>query len=425
MKLVISAAHRDILLPVFANIDIRYPNSIATLLVDSVLKTLTIISGQKPTYAYCTIPLAPESTGLQSVGFSVKGGYISELPPYFPINDNICLDVEISDSKAKSIKFVYIYRQDNDNLKESGIRNYRCEEIDKQQANYLDEIMSRPMTKISTNTGLAICNAAKLHIPFELIEIHPDENKIKVQRNGIIEETKLPYHIELPTELVFNQAVGDKLRWMCQQPGVKEIQIAQQGEEFILKTSSTAVTCELAGIENFYSKMPKTIKQIKYIIVDFHSIKEIINKYRNNLQVKKFDNAILYVDNEYVGVAFVDDCLKSLFTIRVVEIEQTVMTSGYLMFRFSMQMFVNTKLCKLIKPDRAKLSIIENGNGEFSLGMHQSIHGTSPTDIIPIEKDAYHYPTVKQMRDELIIEVTKAKARVTHEAQQDMFGYGN
>lgn len=333
----------------------------------------------------------------------------------------------MSNGKAKFVEFLVIRQSRKSREAKVGIRRCRCEDADKHQANYLNGIASTPMTTISSNTAFAIYEEANAHIPYEFFEIKPDDKKVKVQRNGVIEETVLPDHIKLTIELAFNQAVGDKMRWMCQQPGVKEIQIAQQGEELILKTANTAVTCDLTGIESFYSKTPKPIKQIKYFIASLHEIKEIIRECQNHPQAKKFDNAILYLDNKLAVIAFIDDSLEFEDVITDKEIEQTEMTTGYLMFRFSMRKLVSMKISNLITASSVKLSIIDNGNGEFSLGIYQSLKQALPTNEIPLEKDEYLYPREKQLREKLIIAATKAKikARETHEAQQDMFGYGN
>ncbi|TCN77356.1 hypothetical protein [Shewanella fodinae] len=420
MKLVIPIEELSVLKTAVENIDTKYQYCRVSFIVNPAEKTLTILTGQKPTNACCTVPLAPESTALQATQFSIDGGFLKDL-----MNDSasskkdMVLDIEMTGSAAKWFEVLFLTPGFENQGGHSSVRRWRCKAADKQQLNYLGDIQSRPTNKFSPNTGKAICEEAIANLPFEFFEINKDKRQARTLRNGVIEETKLPEHIKLPFDVVLNPTAATLLSTLCDEPGVDVIEMAQQGEEITFKTQRQAITCIMTGIENFYHKNSLIFTEKQCLFVSFYTFRKMVRKWLNNKEIRKADEAILYIDDSTLAIFAVNEEFQFGDIIPVFSIDPKAAGFNCCMFRFKAQTILKTKIKNMIESSKIKISIVEDGKGGTLLRTYHSPKNELKTDSFYITPDEHQLPTVQMLLKKLI----EVEGKQRKEAQQDMFDF--
>jgi hypothetical protein len=89
MKMIIPRNKKELLKNITENIDTRYADSSATVLINKKERSLTLVTGQKPLFAHCVFILDKRSTNLKDSTFSIDGSYAKQLPYYFASNQDI------------------------------------------------------------------------------------------------------------------------------------------------------------------------------------------------------------------------------------------------------------------------------------------------------------------------------------------------
>jgi hypothetical protein len=420
MKLVIPFKERSVLKPVLDNIDTKYQYCRVSFIVNPSEKALTIITGQKPTNACCTLPLAPGSTALQATEFSISGSYVKELMNGSASSkQDIVLDIEMAGREAVWCEVLFLTPGFEDQGGHSCIRRWRCKAADEQQLRYQGDVQSRPTNKILPFNAMALCEEVNTNLPLELFVTNKDKQLISILRNDAIEEIKLPDHIKLSFDLALNQTAADLLSILCKEPGLDVIEVAQQGEELTFKTQKQAITCNLTGIENFYQKSALTFTEKQSLRVCFYTFREKLRKWLSNNEIRKADEAVLYIDDSTLAIFAINEEFQFGDIIPVFDIGPKVAGFNCCMFRFKAQTILKTKITGMVEASSIKISIVDDGKGGTYLGTYQSLKNQSPTDMFYLVPDEHQLLTVQMLLKKMI----ELEGKQRREAQLDMFAF--
>lgn len=420
MKLVILSENLQTAITMMANIDTSQQNSSVSFIVDKPTKTLTVISGQHPKLAFCNLKLDNQSTALQAVQFSIEGSFCKQLfNECLRDKDSLILDIEMESSSPKHLEVIRSFNRRTDKIDSIGVYRCRCEKIDNKHLAFQNESKSLPTQKLSKSTAEAIVYEATGHLPFQYIELNHNKECVRIQRNGEIEESKLPDHINLSCDIVLNSAATELLEQLCREPDIETIEIAQQGEDLTLKTNNQTVTCLLAGVEEFYDKVTSSHIAKKSIVLNWYNLKGLFNAWLANKCINKADDAIFYIDDTCFALFALNEPIEFGEIFPVKEISPSAADFDAHLFSFHPREVSKLKIHYMVDAIDTKLTIMAAENGEYSLAIYQSLKDKLATYSIPIQKAEYHMPTVQK----LLKKMKNGKTTKLKEDQQDLFGY--
>lgn len=418
MKIIISKEKKQLLKNTTIHIDTSYSDSLATVLINKNERSLTLITGQKPLFAYCVFILDKDSTNLKDKQFSIDGSYIKQLPHYFASEQDIELSFQTSSAGSSFIELIQVDHKDN----EATLRRCECKDAFKEHITYLKKSNQLQTTTVSKAVIERAIFESAGHMPYEFIELDSDKRHIRIQRDGKVEEKYLPKDIKLPISIVMTQKITHKLIDFCTAISGNEIEIAQQGELLTFKAGESSITSSLAGLSEFYTKAPEKAKTLRYVELNFYEFKaELSHCFKEYGVIKKANNALLYLSDKKAAIAVFTEPYKFFHTITVSKIDNKKDNANSL-FRFSPKDLLNIKIKDLIAAKSTRLEIIEYSNGEIKLGVYYTLEDKLPCLSIPIEKDESQLPKVLTMLESLEKKQTTTQYK-KQEVQDDLFNF--
>tara|TARA_R110000751_G_scaffold106901_2_gene203071 strand:- start:282 stop:1562 length:1281 start_codon:yes stop_codon:yes gene_type:complete len=418
MKMIIPRNKKELLKNITENIDTRYADSSATVLINKKERSLTLVTGQKPLFAHCVFILDKRSTNLKDTTFSIDGSYAKQLPYYFASNQDIELGFQTSSTNSSFIELFQIGLKDN----QATLRRCECSDTFKEHLTYLEDNKKLPTTIVSKSVIERIVFESTEHMPFELCELDKKHQRIRVQRDGKVEDKHLPNDIELPISMVMTPEITKQLTDLCYSTNSNEIEIAQQGELLIFKVNEGSVTSSVAGLNEFHTKTPEKTQTLQYAELDFHAFKkELRHCFIAYGVIKKANDAMLYLSNEEAAIAVFTGPYKFVYRVTVSKVSSEKSNNGSL-YRFSPRDLLSIKIKDLIGATSTRLEIIKYQNGELKLGVYYSLEDKLPYRSIAIEKNESELPSVLAMLESF----NKNQGNTQHEkqeVQEDLFAF--
>lgn len=418
MKIIIPKEKKQLLKNTTINIDTRYADSLATVLINKKERSLTLVTGQKPLFAHCVLILDKSSTNLKDTQFSIDGSYAKQLSHYFASEQDIELSFQASSASSSFIELIQTGSKDG----EATLRRCECSDASEEHLNYLKDNKQLPTTIVSKAAIERIVFESTEHMPFEFCEIDKEQQRIRVQRDGKVEDKHLPNDIKLPISMVMTPEITQQLTDLCDNTSGNEIEIAQQGELLTFKAGEGAVTCSVAELSEFHSKVPEKTQTLQDVELDFYAFKaELKHCFKAYGVIKKANDALLYLSDKKAAIAVFTEPYKFVHPITVSNIGSKKGNVSSL-FRFSPKDLLNIKIKDLIGARSTRLEIIKHDNGELKLGVYYSKEDKLPYCSIPIEKDESQLPHVLALLEELYQNQGDTNTQsIKQEVQKDLF----
>lgn len=406
MKVVIPAAQRHILKSVLDCIDTSYLDSTVCWIIDKTEKTLTVISGQKPCYALCTIHLDAKSPHIKDTQFAIDGSVCKQLLNYFPLStDDVVLDIEMSGSQAKVVEIMDTSALHQKRKGSVGLCRCNCQEVTRGHLSYLEGNSARPMTKIPKATIQSIIQVANmLSPPFDLLEFNKSLPFVRVQRDCEIEEKALPSQFKVTLDLVLTPGARDVLSELCKGPLVEDIGIAQQGEELTFRTTQRIITCSVSGAEFFTQNNSDRPSPKKFFVINLNGFINILKKWTDNHKlIKKADDVILYLDDANISAFSLTGPFKFDYPLDVYNHKTIDSDCQCQIFHFSIRELLQYKSKKLTAATKTKIVLLQQKDGKFKLGIYSNFSEKYPKYSIAIEKAEHYLPTIQEMHKTLMV----------------------
>lgn len=416
MKLIILCIKKVLLKNITENIDTRYADNSATVLINKKERALTLVTGQKPLFAHCVLKLDKRSTGLKDTHFSIDGSYAKQLSHYFASEQDIELSFQASSAGSSFIELIQTGSKNGQAI----LRRCKCSDASEEHLTYLKDNAQLPTATISKAAIERIVFESTEHMPFEFCEMDKEQQRIRIQRDGKVEDKHLPNDIKLPISMVMTPEITQQLTDLCDNTGGNEIEIAQQGELLTFKTGEGAVTCSVAGLSEFHSKVPEKTQTLQDVELDFYVLKaELQHCFKAYGVIKKANDALLYLSDKKAAIAVFTGPYKFVHPITVSNIGSKKDNVSSL-FRFSPKDLLNIKIKDLIGARSTRLEIIKHENGELKLEVYYSKEDKLPYCSIPIEKDESQLPKVLTMLESLENKQTTTQHKKPN-VQEDLF----
>lgn len=420
MKIIIDSAKTALLKNITENIDTRYADSLATILISKKEGSITFVTGKPPLCSHCTFILDASSTHVKDAQFSIDGSFAKQLPNYFSSNEDIKLSVHTLSSSAVSIELIHSDTKSN----EDALRRCECITVCETHLTYLKESAQRPTYTVSKASIERVVHESSELMPFEFLEMNVDKQHCRIQRDGDIEEVNLPHNLKLPASLILTEEINSKLDNLCKTTEGDVIEFVQQGELLTFKTPETTLTYSLAGVEEYLSKKPLKFINEKHVVVNFYELKgEVSHCSAEYKTIKQADSALLYLSGNEAVIAFITPPYKFVHPITVTKTCSKTKNSESL-YRFSPKALLGCKISNLIQARSTRLDILKYENGERKLGVYFSLESKLPHRTISIEKDESQLPIVVALLEELNqSQADKNTLSKKQEVQEDLFGY--
>ncbi|PNH94625.1 hypothetical protein [Vibrio diazotrophicus] len=424
MKIIIPSHKRTNFELLSQSIDPHYANCVVTIVTDKAEKSITFVTGEYPLCSQFTFVADERSTHIKDKQFSIDGSFTKQIINYFGKEQDIELNFESTNSGRMYVQLFDSTSLSIDEYQNPALRRCQCGDVLDKHLTYLLDNQQRPTTTTSKALMERILYEAKDHLPFEFIELDKDNQYIRVQRQGEIEDKSLPNDLKLPLSLVLTPETTQQMTELCQITSGSEIEIAQQGEALTFKTPECTLTCSLAGVEEFYRKKPDPIVTLLYFIVNLFTLKgeleHCISKY--NL-IKKANEAFLYLSKDKAAIAFLTEPYEFVHPIHVFEVGSGDSKSG-LLLRFSPKDLKDMKIKNSLEARKTRLNIFKTSRGELKLGVYYSLEDKLPYTTIAVEESDIHLKKVLAMI-ESIEENLGDKTFGSIEQQSDLFGFGD
>lgn len=423
MKFVIPAEKRSLITTLCQHIDTHYDDSAVSIIVNKQSQSLTLVSGREPLYAQCTFILDEGSTSLKDKQFAIDGSFAKQLLHYFPdVNEPMCLNLESSASGVTYLELLDKSPLSQGPLSKAALRRCLCHEVVTEHVTYLEDNRHRPTTTTSKAVIERILHEAEEHLPFEFMELNKEQQHLRIQRNGEVEDKSLPLDMKLPLSIVLTAESTEQMTKLCRMTSSNEIEIAQQGEAVTFKTPECTLTCSLAGIEAFYQKKPDPITPLNYFVVDVYAFKdEIRHCLKEYGKIKQSNDALLYLGEDEAAICVLTEPYEFVHPIHVHDVGQSTHSHGGSLFRFAPRDLLKSKIKDLTNAKKTKLVLFETSRGELNLGMYYTTEDQLPFDRIPIEKDNRNLSKVLKMMAKVIDAQHEQPQKM--EKQQDLFGF--
>lgn len=415
MKIIIPNNKRALLKNITENIDTHYSDSSATVLINKKERSLTLITGKKPLFAHCVFALDKRSTNLKDTQLSIDGSYAKQLPDYFALEQDIELSFQTSSANSSFIELIQIFPR----YEQATLRRCECNDALKEHITYLKSNNKLPTTIVSKPVIERIIYESTEHMPFELCEMNHEQQRIRVQRDGKVEDKHLPSDIKLPISMVMTPKITQQLTDLCAITSSKEIEIAQQGELLTFKADEGAVTCSVAGLYEFHAKSPEKTKTLQYVELNFYEFKaELRHCFKKYDVIKKANDALLYLNDKEVAIAVLTEPYEFVHPISTSKVSGE--KSNDSLYHFSPKDLLNIKIKDLTVATSIRLEVIKYPNGKLKLGVYYSLEDKLPYHSISIERD-----DSQQQKVLSILEGLKKKESTSQhkkeEAQGDLF----
>lgn len=424
MTIVIPANMRCLLEILCQRIETHYQECAVSIIINKDERTIHFIAGPSPLSAKCSIIVDQSSTGLRTVNFSIDGSFAKQLIHYFLDDQNIELTFPVDRKGQTFIELVDSTDLSIDRFQTSALRRCQCHNVLEEHLIYLADRQHSPCTTVSKATLEHIAYEANAHLPFEFIELNKEQQHIRIQRQGVVEDKSLPRHIKLPNSFVFTEETAKQIAQLCKVTLSNEIEIAQHGEVITLNTPECSISCSLAGVEEFFRKKPTPSHLLKYVALNLFAFKqEIEHCFKHYPRIRKENIAFLYVANNTAAIAVMTEPYEFIHPIHVFEVVEKENNSGSL-FRFSPRDLEKIRIKNSLEAQKTRLDIIKNSQGQLSLNVYYSLQDTLPYDTIPLEKDEGYLNKVIAMLAS-IEQKHSIQAPKSIEAQGELFHFGD
>lgn len=420
MNIIIPANKRSLLESLSQGIDTHFANCVVTVLVNKTQNTITFINGQLPLCDHYTFMLDERSISLKNKHFSLDASFTKQLINYFIQGEDIKLEFEIQPSGTMFLEVLDRSTRLKDELQSTALRRCQCSAPSDEHLTYWANTPKCPTTKTSKATIERIVYEAHKNLPFEYLQLNKEENYVRIQRQGVVEDKALPLDMKLPVSMVLTPDTTMQMTKLCQMTSGNEIEIAQQGETITFKTPECTLTCSLAGVEEFYQKKTVPIQALKYVALNLFTLKKELNHcVKEYSQIKKADEFLLYIGDEKAAIAVLIPPYAFTKLIHVFEVGESKTNVGSL-FRFSPKELEGVRVKNLQEATKTRLDIFETALGELKLGVYYSLEDNLPYTTISIERDERQLDSVLKMIKDLEEKQTDNNSTIK-EKQQDLF----
>lgn len=255
---------------------------------------------------------------------------------------------------------------------------------------FIDSDIQRDYQTISKSTCQNLIHEIKPHSPFQMIEFEPETKELKIMRQGKVATSKTNLNIDLGHSFISSEPGVEMLGHMIENTADKDIQIRQENDRLIIKTSEQCSALSLEGLDEFKQKMADTLNVLSTFTVDISPFNAEVEELRKYLDVRSQDVAYFVLQKEdsfLVAQVEKETHTKPIETHTKPIVVSNLSMSGYdqIIVQIHLKPFIDLKILNFIEMKEMKITIYKNDRLETYMGFFDEARKDLPAQSLAVE----------------------------------------
>ncbi|MEZ8105663.1 hypothetical protein [Vibrio cortegadensis] len=248
---------------------------------------------------------------------------------------------------------------------------------------FIDSDAQRDYQTISKSTCQSLIHEIKPHSPFQMIEFEPETKELKIMRQGKVATSKTNLNIDLGHSFISSEPGVEMLGHMIENTADKDIQIRQENDRLIIKTSEQCSALSLEGLDEFKQKMADTLDVFSTFTVDISPFNAEVRALRSYHDVRSQDVAYFVLQKEDSFLFAQTEEKKHTKPI----LESNLSMPGYdqIIVQFHLKPFLDLKISNITEMKEMKVTIYKNDRLETYMGFFDEARKDLPTQSLSVE----------------------------------------
>ncbi|MGO2318404.1 MAG: hypothetical protein ACTH6O_05445 [Vibrio toranzoniae] len=256
---------------------------------------------------------------------------------------------------------------------------------------------------LATDSACVMMEMAETYRPFDSFEI--TEKQVVIDRDKTLLPFDLPEEIKPDCHLLLNKDSVDQLTHLCTTTDAPTIEIHTDDERAMFSDGKRTFTSSLLSLKGYAQKKTDTYQQELKMIVDIFTFKNELESYRKIAQLKKANEALLYVaENKVMLAGLIPETGENCFiSTKEIKIKHPTI------YRINLSEVSKINIKGITEAKTIKLCMLKNKEGGYKLGFYNDRNNDHPYNSV---YDVAHAP-------EKMSAVLKAKAKLEQQIDED------
>lgn len=393
-------------------IDLKVPNSSVTVVIDKT--HCTLIGGQGVELEMVRFALDAD-WDLKVGQWSLCASSVQSFWQHAPVGYPVCLAVEYEGKSP--------YPQVDVLMKHASRLYIQSRAVVDAHVDFIATLTSAPYQVFSTRSAMNVITLSESHKPLDAIEINKETQQVRIERDGEINVYALPQNIELNHNVLFNHESVLALAHLCERTKAKELRIYMTNEQVTFSDGMHAVSRSVASLRDYYKKKVRNDTTEVKLVLDIQQLKKDLDLYLQITPLKKANEALLYITEDSVMLASLQDETGSNRLLHSTFIQ----CSKPALYQINLSEISKIKIKDITKSHQVKVEVLHDGHNGRKLAFYSDKGQVHPyvtiTDIQEMSAKLQMMIDAKT-RLQTLLNLQKAQGGAATQ-QHDMFGFDN
>ncbi|RTR35895.1 hypothetical protein EKG38_24445 [Shewanella canadensis] len=285
---------------------------------------------------------------------------------------------------------------------------------------FLEQHKNQAYQSLPTDSARVILEIADCYQPFDVFELNKEQQNVRIERDNSIKPYALPENMVTEHSILLNKESVVQMESICQETDAKQIHYYLDDERAVFSDGVRVVSSSLASLREYRLKKETAYRTEVKIIINIFDFKEDLKKYLSITPLKKANQALLYIDEDYVMLASLVEETGSNRFIRTKHIECDKPS----LYSINLSQLSRVQIKDITSAEQMKITVLINEQGELKLGFYNDRDNTDPyQSITDIEYASPKMELVQQSKAKLEIMLKQQDTTGDEDNQDDLFGF--
>ncbi|MGI2173264.1 hypothetical protein K8B83_17605 [Shewanella inventionis] len=273
---------------------------------------------------------------------------------------------------------------------------------------------------LPTDSARVILEVAEAHKPFDVFELNKEQQKVRIERDNNIQTCTLPENMEVTHGILLNKESVVQLERICNNTDAEQIQYYLDDERAIFSDGNCVSSSSLASLREYRLKKETAYSTEVKIIINIYDFKDDLKRYLSIMPLKKANQALLYIDKDYVMLASLVEETGSNRFIRTKHIDCPKPS----LYSINLSQLSRVPIKDITHAEQMKIAVLINDKGELKLGFYNDRDNTEPYhSVTDIEYASPKMELILQSKAKLETMLKQKNASGDLDSQEDLFGF--
>ncbi|MEZ8859723.1 hypothetical protein [Vibrio sp. 10N.247.311.51] len=277
---------------------------------------------------------------------------------------------------------------------------------------FFDSVMTHPKQMIETKQALAICQLANTCTPFSVFEVNKDSNRVQIERDNDIIPFALPKGMNIDIDMALTPEAKHSLESIAQTTQSETLSVYIDDEQAMFSDGEQVYCHSLAPLRAYRERQQQHFELEAKVVIDVHEFKAERDNFQKIEEIKKTNQALLYLTPESMYFASLAPKVGALMALTT----KSIITSQEQLYSVNLNALSNVRIKDITSADQVKMTVLRSAQGELKLGFHNDEDGKHPYYSVPLERALPLLPELKRIID--ISQLSSDKPE-----QNDLFGF--